>query len=97
MLNHFVLASLRKLTGLTRDAVADLTGLSARTIRELETNPDSNPTLGTLFRLCRLYSITPDLLIHYDGPVGPNIDTAKVLIARSHLAEHIVPRGTSAQ
>lgn len=84
MLNRYVLLNRRELLKLSRDTVATSTGLSAATIQTLETDPEANPTLDTLFRLAKFYQISPDLLFTYSEPVDNEaMAVTRFLIARS--------------
>mgnify|MGYP003405559166 CR=1 FL=1 len=58
------LAEIRREKGIDQQALTDRSGISERTIRRIETDPDYNPGLKTLTRIASALDVQVTDLIH---------------------------------
>ncbi|MBD0833190.1 helix-turn-helix domain-containing protein [Aestuariibaculum sediminum] len=70
LLSHKI-KNLRKSKGLSQEALANIAGLSLRTIQRIE-NENKNPSGDTIKRLSSALEVSPDFLIEWQPNENPN-------------------------
>jgi len=93
-INRLALKSIRQHLQLSQSDIALMSGLSLPTIRSIESDPEYNPTLDSLYSLCRAYEIDVREVLEFPRFLNTNTQNVKAFVARSHLIEAGVPRGT---
>jgi transcriptional regulator with XRE-family HTH domain len=68
-----ILVEMRKKHGLTQQALADAVGMHVNQIKKYESGT-SQPTLGTLIRIAKLFHVTLDELVFAENDRGPSDD-----------------------